>query len=192
MVAGRRAGRQAFSLVELLVVISLVVLLIGLLLPALQRGRSVAERTACLSNLRQIGMGLLKYSYDNRGRIPEAQTFPVDPSAPTVMEALERYKMPKFIWRCPSDRELFEQFETSYEYFIGFYQASIDLDALNAGRRKNEMLRMMQKHPALAFLMIDAGDWHPGRIDGVARNVLFLDGHADWFTLPSGGGGGGP
>lgn len=51
----------AFTLVELLVVISIIALLIALLLPALQHARTLARSIACLSNQRQVGVGLHNY-----------------------------------------------------------------------------------------------------------------------------------
>jgi prepilin-type processing-associated H-X9-DG protein/prepilin-type N-terminal cleavage/methylation domain-containing protein len=70
-VAGRRTAASAFTLVELLVVIAIIGALMALLFPAVQAAREAARRTACLSNLRQVGLAVVRYCDDHRGDFPK-------------------------------------------------------------------------------------------------------------------------
>src|SRR4029078_1680044 len=66
----RTASTYAFTLVELLVVIGIIVVLMGILLPVASRAQESARRVKCASNLRQFAQAILTYSSSNGGKFP--------------------------------------------------------------------------------------------------------------------------
>ncbi len=68
---GEKTGRKCgFTLVELLVVIAVIAILAALALPALARAKKQAQRTVCLSNLKQVGVGIQLYADENEDSLP--------------------------------------------------------------------------------------------------------------------------
>lgn len=108
--------RPGFTLIELLVVISIIAVLMGILLPTLAAARRAAGTTKCLSNQRQVGIGVLSFTADQRDRMPENRTA----VAPTRHISWRHnivasgYLSEDGIWECPlaPGRPLSEQDQT--------------------------------------------------------------------------------
>jgi prepilin-type N-terminal cleavage/methylation domain-containing protein len=103
---GRRGSRNAFTLIELLVVIAIIAILAAILFPVFAQAREKARQTACLSNMKQIGLGLTMYAQDYDEVLPPANddvtNFAAPTSKPNFLGSLIPYIKSKPIFVCPS------------------------------------------------------------------------------------------
>lgn len=171
--------RTGFTLVELACVLALAALLISLSVPAFQKIIQRAESTACLSNLRQIGIAVQACINDNNGHYPLIETDPTDPVYPpeagarSMRETLEPYGITPAVLQCPADRRYNNRFQekgSSYEW-----RPLIDDEPLVNpeifGRWGTRVVR-----PSRFRLVIDIDPVHSGR-----QNRLYADGSVRGF-----------
>jgi len=111
--AARRASRlparksAAFTLIELLVVIAIIAILAAILFPVFAKAREKARQTACLSNLKQIGTGILMYTQDYDETMPQVFLNTTGNSASPKNEVWNDTTQPYIkntqVFNCPSD-----------------------------------------------------------------------------------------
>jgi len=198
----RKTARRGFTLIELLVVIAIIGILASMLLPALSRAEASAKNTACVSQLRELGIATRLYADDNEYRLPIAEALPSHPLLPQrpvlrISDVLRHYagwaagvadSSPLF--RCPCDRSYFFEAEgSSYRWNTALNGQRIDLgESLHffGGKLVNggswAPTATLNHPPVRTPLLLDYAAFHP-RPPRSGKNVVYMDDHVTAFGV---------
>jgi prepilin-type N-terminal cleavage/methylation domain-containing protein/prepilin-type processing-associated H-X9-DG protein len=106
MLPSTRSARRGFTLIELLVVIAIIAILAAILFPVFAQAREKAREAACLSNVKQLGLGLQMYAQDYDETLPnhaaDTDNFLADKAPANWAKALTPYAKSNQIFSCPS------------------------------------------------------------------------------------------
>jgi len=188
-------GARAFSLIDLLVSISVIAVLLGLLLPSLTQVKEAARRVQCASNLRQVAIAVQMYGDDHDGQLPQSLVPVVDkhgyqrPSTMMVMHegdhpqqwdglgwlVAEQYLSTHVVFYCPSHQGFHEvdQYAKAWRMLDSELVANYDLRPIRAGSFYEQL-------PSNFALVADGMRTLPDYNHKIGSNVLTADLGVDW------------
>ncbi len=185
----RSRSRSAFTLIELLVVIAIIAILAAILFPVFAQAREKARQTSCLSNLKQIGTGMMMYAQDADNLLPPYQY----PESYIIAARLDPYTKNRQIFKCPSSA-----------YDMGSMQAkqthngdgtyNYIANPANFGIKSNstQALYYIDVYPPMEY-MVNPSHWQTDgtswgldnpEINSVAKSIMMIDGPTHRTSWP--------
>ncbi|MBD3291582.1 MAG: prepilin-type N-terminal cleavage/methylation domain-containing protein [Armatimonadia bacterium] len=194
LTGGRGASRSAFTLVEMLVVIAIILLLSAMLFPVLEMALGKAEGASCLSNMRNLGIAARMYADDYDDRILPAMLPHPEHGRICWEMTLQAYLNNRGLLVCPSDefpRTLRGALSAPHSY-------GINLELTEVGGYVGSSLKRFQVRDPLATVLFcelngrirathgvrhceDGLKYVAVHRHGRGANYTFVDGHAKWL-----------
>jgi len=189
--------RRGFTLIELLVVIAIIAILAAILFPVFARAREKARQSSCLSNVKQITLGIMMYAQDYDEILPYASRFGTAGTPPTWDVGLQPYVKNTQLFICPSNAGT-RGYGWNYQNF-GYFSGTSGYSS-TCGRAMAQVTQ-----PAETIIIgdnPDSGMWGAGweyiygptqatpPTDGIGNvsgrhndggNYGFVDGHSKWL-----------
>lgn len=168
-----------FTIVELLVVISIIIILAGLLMPTLNKARDKAKSINCVVNLKQIGIAIQTYTVDFDGYYPAkctSQLTATSSSRKLITIMLSNYiPATSMVYHCPDEYEgLFKTEKTSYMWNWGQIEYPGNE---KSGKSSYNAAPFGMSTPSKFPLIADASPYHGKGKKGI--NVLYADSRVD-------------
>lgn len=188
---------SGFTLIELLVVIAIIAILAAILFPVFTMAKKTAQKTACLNNCKQMGLGLMLYTENNNDTWPDPciigatrhgdwdknESYSVTFYSYTLQDLLLPYTKNKGVRYCPSDiKNKATEGPSSY-----IFRHAVDMFAIFLGPIKTSTFG----HPSKIFVLFERNDFHGKNLGFWTHpagrrefNAVFADGHSLYYTKP--------
>jgi prepilin-type N-terminal cleavage/methylation domain-containing protein/prepilin-type processing-associated H-X9-DG protein len=185
-----KRSRIGFTLIELLVVIAIIAILAAILFPVFAKAREKARQISCLSNEKQLGLGLLQYSQDNDELLPSYQGNPAL-NLPGWAGAIFPYVKSVGVYACPDDSSKTGNpalNRCSYAYNGDFFYSFGTTKPVNPAQLNAAALTVLLAEVGSGGMLPNNGDYSPYG-DGTSSPGNTYDGtnNGGWRTGPLGG-----
>lgn len=202
----RSFHQRAFTLIELLVVIAIISILASMLLPSLAKAKGKAQKIKCVSNLRQIGLGLMLYAGDFADTLPGITAVPNDPR-PWVMYkrlikpfvGLNNTNNPStndMIFQCPGDIGFplllglnAPSYRDPAQDYSSYIFNGVPWAPNISGKKLGSIQQATRTILAVDYSAHGPVTWHDAitkfqpRTDKAKSNACFVDGHVNYTPI---------